>query len=332
MRLVTFAVDTPVGEMHRVGVDTPAGIVDATAARIALLERSLPAATAARVGAAQVPPDMIAVLGSGKAGLGWIREAVDAIAGAGRERNHLGQRLLHGAGDVRLLAPVPRPPGLTNFNAWPEHIKHSNSTIPTLNLGVPDAARGPQSYWKGNPCSFVGPDTVLEPPPYAKELDVECELVAIIGTGGRNLSVEEAESAIAGYSILNDVSAREQQFKEMKDGRGPSKGKDFDGGNVLGPCIVTADEIGDPRKLEFSLHLNGERLSGQDGSGMAFSFAQMVSYLSLGQTLYPGHVVTGGSYYGGCGLDLKRSFKPGDVIELKISKIGTLRSTMGGAR
>lgn len=331
MKLVTFAIDTPIGQLRRVGVQAPTDIIiDATAARIALLELLCPPSTALRVGTAQVPPEMIDILASGPQGLNWIRESVDSALSLGQKKTAGGQRTIYAFDEVKLLAPIPRPPGLSNFNAWPDHIKHANSTAKGFQLGVPDKAKGPQSYWKGNADSFAGPGTVLELPDYATELDVECELVAIVGTGGKNLSIEQAQEAIAGYSIMNDVSAREIQFREMRDGRGPSKGKDFDGGNVLGPCLVTADEIGDPQSLDFSLHVNGEKWSEQNASGMAFTFPQMLAYLSRGQTIHPGHVITGGSYFGGSGLDLKRKFHPGDVIELQISKIGSLVSTMGG--
>lgn len=331
MKLVTFEVETAVGRIRRIGVDIGNGIVDATAARIAFLESTCPAATASRVGAAQVPPDMRQLLASGSVGLDWVRESLEAVHSRGRDRTAEGQKTLYAPADIKLLAPIPRPAALSAFNAWPDHIKSANSNKSVgIQLGVPDASKGPQSYWKGNADSFVGPGTVLEPPEYATELDVECELVAIIGTGGKNLSVEQAEKAIAGYSIFNDVSAREIQFREMRDNRGPAKGKDFDGGNVLGPCIVTSDEIGDPRSLTLSLHVNGEQLSSATGENMAFSFPQIVSYLSWGQTLHAGHVITAGSYSGGTGLDLGRKFKPGDVIELRVAKIGSLFSTIGG--
>lgn len=327
MKLCTFSVGTPVGEVRRVGVATPAGVVDGTAARVAYLERTCRPAVALRVGMAQVPPDMIEVIGAGPVGREWLEEAVSALMSSGQPATVGGQKTLYELADIRLLAPVPRPPGMSNFSAWTAHIEHAQSK--GVNLGVPRKDLGPKSYWKGNADSFVGPGVVLEYPSYAQELDVECEVVAIVGTGGKDLSLEQAEKAIAGYSIFNDVSIRHIQLEEMKSNRGPSKGKDHDGGNVLGPWLVTSDEVGDPMDLQMSLIVNNDQWSTYTAREMAFSFPQMLSYLSRGQTIHPGHVLTAGSYPGGSGFDLERTLHPGDVIELKVSKLGSLINKIG---
>jgi 2-keto-4-pentenoate hydratase/2-oxohepta-3-ene-1,7-dioic acid hydratase in catechol pathway len=150
-----------------------------------------------------------------------------------------------------------------------------------------------------------------------------------VGVGGRDLDLAQAGRAIAGYTILNDVSARDIQRVEKKAGRGPSKGKDFDGGNVMGPWLVTPDEVGDIRSLRCSLHINGEEVSGQGSEAMVWDFAEMLSYLSLGQTIYPGQIISGGCYPRGSALDLDRTLHPGDRIELRISRIGSLHCRIG---
>lgn len=322
MKLGTFEVATPVGALRRIGVETPAGIVDATAARVALLERSLPADTAERVGVAQAPPDMLAVLGSGPAGLDWIREAVESVTARGQQATARGQTTLYAPAAVRLVAPVPRPPGIANFSVWPAHTEKAKEHGFALGENKRDNVVKP--YWKGNPDSVVGPGTPLVCPPYARELDVECELVCIVGTGGRDLDPASAAAAIGGYTIVNDVSVRAIQRDEMQSGRGPSKGKDFDGGNAMGPWIVTPDEIGDVARLRLSLHVDGRELSHSTAESMVWSFPEMLSYLSQGQTIRPGHVISAGCYAGGSGLDLGRAFRPGEVVELRISGIGAL--------
>ena len=327
MKLGSFEIATPLGAVRRVGVQHAAGVVDATAARIAFLEKSLPAAAAERVGTAQVPPDMIALLGSGAPALDWIAEAIEAVLARGQEATSRGQRIVHAEADIRQIAPVPRPPGVANFSAWPAHT--AAGAAKGFNLKAAEEGTGVMPYWKGNPDSYVGPGTVLEFPPYADELDVECELVCIVGTGGRDLDHAAAARAIAGYTIVNDVSARDIQRAEMKTGRGPSKGKDFDTGNVMGPWIVTCDEAGDPRGLHLSLHINGEQLSESDATGMMWDFPQMLGYLSCGQTVHPGQVISSGCYAGGSALDLDRHLKPGDLVELRISKIGSLINRIG---
>jgi 2-keto-4-pentenoate hydratase/2-oxohepta-3-ene-1,7-dioic acid hydratase in catechol pathway len=327
VKLCTFEVGTPLGAAQRVGVHTGAGIVDASAARIALLEKTLPAIAAARVGEAQVPADMIALVGSGQCAMEWVAEAVEYVTTSGTPATGRGRKTVYAEADIRLLAPVPNPPGMANFSVWPEH----SVTAAAKGFNVTPNAAGARvkPYWKGNPGSIVGPGAELVYPPYATELDVECELVCIVGTGGKNLDNASAARAIAGYSILNDVSAREIQLIEKKAGRGASKGKDFDGGNVMGPWLVTPDEVGDVRSLRVSLHVNGEELSSAPTTGMVWDFAEMLSYLSLGQTVYPGHIISGGCYPKGSALDLGRTLNPGDFVELRVSRVGNLTCRLG---
>jgi len=327
MKLCSFGVKTPLGLIERVGVYTEQGVVDATAARQAWLERSMPLAAAQRVGAAQVPTDMIALIGSGQIALEWVREAVDALFLHGADTTSEGIRTLYQPADIQLLAPVKRPPAIVNFSVWPAHSASAAS------LGIELAANTAQAlvkpYWKGNPDAVVGPETLLQRPPYAEVLDVECELVCIVGTGGRDLDRAAAQRAIVGYSIMNDVSARERQSAEMKFGRGPSKGKDFDNGYPLGPWIVTADELGDTKQLRMSLLVNGVEHSACDTKDMIWDFPEMLSYLSIGQTVQPGLVISGGCYPGGSAHEVGVHLKSGDRVEMRISKIGSLINTIG---
>jgi 2-keto-4-pentenoate hydratase/2-oxohepta-3-ene-1,7-dioic acid hydratase in catechol pathway len=327
MKLASFAVATLLGEQRRVGVVSGAGLLDATAARIALLERNLPKSAAARVGEAQVPADMLDLIAMGDPGLDWVREAVAEAEARGQERNANGQRLRYAMGEVRLLAPVPRPPGIANFSCWPAHQKAGAERGSVLKPA--EDGTGILPYWKGNPDSYVGPGTVLRPPSYAETLDIECEFVAIVGTGGKNLGRDAAHRAILGYTIVNDTSARQRQMLEMKTGRGPAKGKDFDGGNVMGPWIVTKDELGDVRGQRLSLVVNGEELSSASSADMTWDFEDMLGYLSLEQTIRPGHVISSGCFHRGCGLDLGRTWHPGDVVELHVSGIGALVNPIG---
>jgi 2-keto-4-pentenoate hydratase/2-oxohepta-3-ene-1,7-dioic acid hydratase in catechol pathway len=329
MKLATFAVPTPLGDQRRIGVVTLAGILDATAARAALLERDLPRAAAQRVATAQVPPDMLDLIAMGEPGLDWVREAVAAVESRGQETTAGGQRVVYTMASVQLLAPIPRPPGVANFSCWPAHQKAGAERGSSLKPA--DEGSGILPYWKGNPDSYVGPGSVLRPPSYStgEDLDVECEFVAIVGTGGRDLDLDAARRAIVGYTIVNDGSARKRQMLEMKSGRGPAKGKDFDGGNVMGPWIVTRDELADPRAQRLSLALNGEELSSASSADMSWDFEEMLRYLSLDQTVMPGQVISAGCYHRGCGLDLARVWKPGDVVELRVSGIGGLITTIG---
>ena len=327
MKLATFAVPTPLGPLRRVGVATDAWLIDVNAARAAFLERRYPAALALRLADAQLPADMIALIGGGRHAMEWLEEALDAAAGAGRESDAGGRRLRYDLGAVQLLAPVPRPPGIVCCTMWESHIRKSEARGGVVRW--PEDGSPLRGYYKGNATSVVGPGVELAYPSYADALDVECEMAAVIGSGGKDLDEAQAAEAIFGYAIFNDVSVRKRQREEMRLGLGPTKGKDHDGGNVLGPWLVTADEVGDPRRLEMSLHVDGQEWSRCSSAEMAYSFADIVSYLSQGQTLQPGQLVTSGSYPGGCGLDLGRTLEPGAEVELRIERLGSLRNRLG---
>ena len=130
MKLCTFGVLTPLGVIERVGVYTEQGVVDATAARQALLERTLSAAAAYRVGEAQVPTEMIALIGSGQQAISWVEEAVESVLKLGISATSAGARTVYLPADIQLLAPVKRPPSIVNFSVWPAHSASAASLGP----------------------------------------------------------------------------------------------------------------------------------------------------------------------------------------------------------
>jgi 2-keto-4-pentenoate hydratase/2-oxohepta-3-ene-1,7-dioic acid hydratase in catechol pathway len=144
--------------------------------------------------------------------------------------------------------------------------------------------------------------------------------------GGANISVRQAKDHIFGFTIFNDFSARDAQRIEMEGRLGPAKGKSFDGGNVLGPWIVTPDEIGDPYKLRMEARVNGETRSSSVSEGMLFSFEEIIAHVTKDETLMPGEFIGSGTVGNGCGLELGRFLEHGDVIELEIEKIGILKN------
>jgi len=146
-----------------------------------------------------------------------------------------------------------------------------------------------------------------------------------IGKGGRDIPNDQALEHIFGYSIFNDISARDTQAVEMLGGLGPAKGKDFDTGNIIGPCITTADEI-NPYNLTMIARVNGEEWSRGSSSTMHWKFEDLISYVSKSETLYPGEFFGSGTVGGGCGLELERYLAQGDVIELEVEGIGILRN------
>jgi 2-keto-4-pentenoate hydratase/2-oxohepta-3-ene-1,7-dioic acid hydratase in catechol pathway len=200
-----------------------------------------------------------------------------------------------------------------------------------LRTGRPSAPISPLWYqrptwYKCNRFSVVGHEAQVRWPPYAELMDFELELACVIGRRGCDIPQSEAHGHIFGFTIFNDFSARDVQMDERPLGMGPMKGKDFDTGNVLGPWIVTTDEIGDPQALEMSVRVNGERWGGGNSRDMHHSFAAILAFVSRSETLHPGEVIASGTVPTGCGLELNRFLNPGDVIELEIERIGVLRN------
>jgi 2-keto-4-pentenoate hydratase/2-oxohepta-3-ene-1,7-dioic acid hydratase in catechol pathway len=182
------------------------------------------------------------------------------------------------------------------------------------------------SWYKGNRFSFVGHEHDVSWPSYSEMMDFELELACVIGRKGRDLTKANALDHVFGYTIFNDFSARDMQMQERPLSMGPMKGKDFDTGNVLGPWIVTSDEVGDPHTLDMQVRVNGERWGGGNSSQMHHKFNDILSFISREETLHPGEVIASGTVPTGCGLELNRFLQPNDVIELEIERIGILRN------
>jgi 2-keto-4-pentenoate hydratase/2-oxohepta-3-ene-1,7-dioic acid hydratase in catechol pathway len=225
---------------------------------------------------------------------------------------------------ARLLPPL-RPRSLRDFLSFEGHLK---SAYRNLGRAIPAEWYEIPAYYKGMPDTVIGPDAEIQWPAYSDDLDHELELAAVIGSTVKDVAPEDAASCIFGYTIWNDVSARDVQRREGAVGLGPGKAKDWDGSNVLGPCIVTADEF-DGANARMCVRVNGEVWGEDTSAHMHHSFADMIAYVSRGQTLRPGEVLGSGTATGGSGLELGRRLAEGDVVELEIEGIGVLRNRIG---
>jgi 2-keto-4-pentenoate hydratase/2-oxohepta-3-ene-1,7-dioic acid hydratase in catechol pathway len=223
-----------------------------------------------------------------------------------------------------LLAPL-RPRSLRDFLTFEGHLKNAMT-----NLGRPIAPEWYQTpaYYKGMPDTVIGPEEEIPWPAYTEKLDHELELAIVIGKPGKDIKREQALEHVFGYTIWNDMSARDVQTKELPIGMGPAKAKDWDGSNVLGPCIVTADEV-DVGDLRLTVRVNGETWGGDTTARMHHKVQDLIAYASQAQTLYPGEVLGSGTATGGSGLELNRWLAPGDVIEMEADGIGILRNRVG---
>jgi 2-keto-4-pentenoate hydratase/2-oxohepta-3-ene-1,7-dioic acid hydratase in catechol pathway len=262
---------------------------------------------------------MVALIEGGDSALDLARELVAAVP----------EEAIVDRSAVAMLAPIPVPPQIRDFLAFEQHLKGAFAMAEQLtgrHMDIPEVWYRQPIYYKANRFSVVGPDTDVRWPAYSQLLDYELELACVIGEPGVDIAREDAAGHVFGYTIFNDVSARDAQAIEMEGQLGPAKGKDFDTGNVLGPWIVTADEIGDPYDLTMVARVNGEEWSRGHSGTMHHRFEDIIAFVSRSETLHPGEIVGSGTVGGGCGLELGRFLNPGDVIELEVERIGVLRN------
>jgi 2-keto-4-pentenoate hydratase/2-oxohepta-3-ene-1,7-dioic acid hydratase in catechol pathway len=220
----------------------------------------------------------------------------------------------------RLLAPL-RPASLRDFLAFEDH---AQGGARRRNEELNPAWYESPVYYKGNHRSIVAPEADLSWPAFTEKLDFELELGCVLGTLAIDLDENAAEGSIFGYTIMNDWSARDVQRAEMAMRLGPAKSKDF--ATSLGPCIVTADEF-DPRRPHAMIaRVNGEIWCEASTDAMHWTFPKMIAHVSRGESVWPADVYGSGTPFGGCGLDLDRWLRPGDVVELEVEGIGVLRN------
>jgi 2-keto-4-pentenoate hydratase/2-oxohepta-3-ene-1,7-dioic acid hydratase in catechol pathway len=231
----------------------------------------------------------------------------------------LQENLLSKRATVRLLAPVPRPGKLIAIGLnYRDHAAESKMPIPER----------PVVFSKFT-TSVIGPDELVVLPQTSDEVDYEAELGVVIGRRTKNVSREDALSYVLGYTNINDVSARDFQFA---DGQW-QRGKSCDTFAPMGEAIVTTDEVPDPHKLSIKLRLNGKTMQDSNTDQLIFGVPELVAFLSETITLEPGDVIATGTP-SGVGFARKPPvyIKDGDVMEVEIEKLGTLRNPVSAAR
>lgn len=251
---------------------------------------------------------------------------------------------IHARSGVKLLAPIPAPPQMRDFLCFEAHLQQAFKAARMVRaegaddpeaamrdmeakgiLVVPQVWYERPIFYHPNRLNVIGTDVDVHWPSYSNRMDFELEFGCYIGTRGRDIPKERAHEHIFGYTIFNDFSARDEQVKEMPGQLGPGKGKDFDGGNAMGPCLVTADEI-DPYNLTMICRVNGEEWGRGNSRDMKWRFEDCIAHAARGETLYPGEFFGSGTVGNGCGLEQMRFLKSGDVVELEVEGIGVLRN------
>ncbi len=233
------------------------------------------------------------------------------FTGGGRAREHAEYPL----DEVDLRPPVLRPPSVRDFYAFEQHVKTARAR---RGFDVPEEWYRIPVFYFSNPNAMYGPEDEIPYPEGTRELDYELEVAAVIG----------AEGKIGGFTVMNDWSARDLQREEMKVGLGPAKGKDF--ATSLGPVVVTPDEF-DGSEAVMVARVNREERSRGNLADMHHSWEAIVAHAGRNTELWPGDILGSGTVGTGCILELgdERWLQPGDVVELEVEGIGTLRNTVG---
>lgn len=265
----------------------------------------------------------------------------------------LDQKIKRGLGvstvkNAQLLAPIPNPPSCRDAYAFRQHVATArrNRGVPM----IPEFDEYPIFYFT-NHNAIYGPGDVSVELDHLHKLDFELEVAVVIGKRGKNISSSEADDYIAGFTIMNDLSARLLQMEEMKLNLGPAKGKDF--ATTIGPWLVTTDELethkndtpfGSSYDLEMKAYHNGKQISLGNMKDMTWTFAEIIERASYGTEIYPGDVIGSGTVGTGCYLELNGTaaiqaneqgedftptwLKSGDEMELGIDGLGTLTNRM----
>jgi len=277
--------------------------------------------------------DMVPLIEGGPRALELMEEAIEGS----RMRDGARQKL----SDVHLRAPLSPGLVLASGGNYKDHRDEKDE--------APLAGREPEYFFK-TPRSVIGPDDLIERDPrVTKKLDYEVELAVIIGRQGRHIAPEEALRHVFGYTILNDVTARERQVRFRADGSyfyEAGSSKNFDTSTPMGPYILTADEVPDPQALTLKTFVNDELRQNNSTSNMIFSASHLVHFFSTFLTLYPGYAIAtgtpGGTAWGGdkelggrpyTRNDVVRAkdyLQVGDVVRCEIEKLGVLRNTVTG--
>lgn len=223
--------------------------------------------------------------------------------------------------EIELLAPLPQPVRLRDASLFLEHMEAS---LGKIGKSLDPAFRAQPIFYNANHLVMHGPDSDIFWPAESTWMDYELEIACVIGRAGSRVSPEEARRHIFGFTIFNDWSARDLQLGFMAAGLGPSGGKDF--ASSLGPCVVTLDELGDPYDLTMTARVNGVEWSRGSTASMFHSWEDAIAAWSRLSPLVPGEVIGSGTVLGGCGFELDRRLSDGDVVELDIEGIGTLRN------
>jgi fumarylacetoacetate (FAA) hydrolase len=271
---------------------------------------------------------MESLLAEWERGLAAARETVKRAAGAAGESRQRLAGARHDLDSVVLHSPVRHPPSVRDFYTFEAHVRGARSR---RGLPVPPEWYEFPVFYFSNAGALLGHGEPVRKPSWTEALDYELEIACVIGKQAKDVRVEDWRSVVAGFTILNDWSARDVQRREMAVGLGPAKGKDF--ATSLGPSLVTLDEL-EPRRREdrydlaMEARVNGRTLSKGNARDMHYTFGQVIARASQDVYLFPGDVIGSGTVGSGSLLELgpevHRWLQPGDEVTLEIELLGAL--------
>lgn len=313
MKLGRFVVEGLDGPVHRICMVLPeqGRVVDLRAAEaLRLQSQGATREAALRYASVVFPESMSAAIALGPR---FTEAAAEAAAKYGDDASFTMDGLRWGAA----CDPSVVRDGLT----FTKHIRQFHER---MNISPTPALLEVPGYFKGSPWTVIGHEAEVPWPARSERLDYELELGWVVGRQAHNITPEVARSYLFGVTIFNDFSARDLQGNEFSIGMGPTKSKDFAYG--IGPWITTIDEFSRLDNIQMSVRVNGETWGEGDTSEMLWTPEELIAYVSLGDYAQPGDVIGSGTMGNGSALELGRSVKPGDVIELDVSGVGVLRN------
>jgi 2-keto-4-pentenoate hydratase/2-oxohepta-3-ene-1,7-dioic acid hydratase in catechol pathway len=326
MKLYTYQIATKIGPFERIGAEVDGKIVDLNLACTAYLTKTKdpdPYGSAAFY----IPPHMIHFFQGGDKSKAMAQESLefikDELQKNGKMEGPRNEQILYAFDEVKLMAPVPRPNLVRDCIVFLEHFRERWGK---RGWPIPDVFYKYPPYATQSGAIVAGTGDPIWMPRYTKQLDFELELGLYIGKKGIDIREEEAEQYIAGFTVYNDVSARDVQMEEGGMRMGPSKGKNFEHSSIMGPCLVTTDQI-DYNNLKMIVRINGNLMAEDNSKDMYHKFPKIISHISQEEYLYPGDFIASGTCPHGTAQDtIKRWLQPGDVLELEIEGIGTIRN------
>jgi fumarylacetoacetate (FAA) hydrolase len=283
------------------------------------------------------PVTMLDLLRQEQEGMAAVRAALATAEQARPEDLSAESGLVHNLAGVALRAPVPDAPSFRDFYTFEQHVKAARAR---RGAGMIPEWYQIAVFYFSNTSELYGQNETVPYPRLSREVDFELEMAAVVGREGRDIPAEEAPDYIAGYTVLNDWSARDLWRQEQSLNMGPAKGKDF--ATSFGPYLVTPDELAEKRigtgaeerfDLQMTGRINGDQLTSDNAKNMYYTFPQMMERASQHVRLRPGDIIGSGTCGTGCILELgterHRWLLPGDVVEMEIERLGSLRNTIG---